>query len=122
MRIAYLGQMADVATENGISKKILAQMLHWRTAGHEARYFSLVPTTALWSGLESVGAELVARGGLLRRPLRSIELARRIRAWRPDVTLGNMLSRAVAMRPHARLSSTTTIASSSGARRERRRS
>ncbi|MEO5959892.1 MAG: glycosyltransferase family 4 protein [Opitutaceae bacterium] len=85
MRIAYLGQMADVSTENGISKKIRGQALHWMQAGHEVRYFSLVPTTQAWRGLAPVTAELVARGGSLLRPWRSLELARRMRTWRPDV-------------------------------------
>lgn len=85
MRIAYLGQMADVATENGISKKIRAQTGHWHGAGHDVRYFSLVPTTARWSGLGDLDTELVARGGLALRAFRSLALARRVRAWRPDV-------------------------------------
>ena len=85
MRIAYLGQMADVATENGISKKIRTQALRWIESGHQTRYFSLVPTTQLWPGLADIGAELVARGSAGRRMLRSLELARRVRAWRPDV-------------------------------------
>lgn len=85
MRIAYLGQMADVASENGISKKLRAQATHWLEAGHEVRYFSLVPAPDVWTGFAPVPAELVVRGGLGRRALRALELARRIRAWRPDI-------------------------------------
>ena len=85
MRIAYLGQMADVSTENGISKKIAAQARDWMLAGHEVRYFSLVPVTAVWGGLAPLETELVARGGPVQRAFRSLELARRIRAWRPDL-------------------------------------
>lgn len=85
MKIAYLGQMADVSTENGISKKIAAQGAHWMQAGHAVRYFSLVPTTTVWPGLAPLPAELVARGGAGRRLFRSLALAQRIRAWRPDV-------------------------------------
>lgn len=84
MRIAYLGQMADVATENGISKKIRAQTTHWRNAGHDVRYFSLVPTTTAWPGLAPLETDLVERGGPGRRMFRSLELARRVRAWHPD--------------------------------------
>ena len=85
MKIAYLGQMADVSGENGISKKILAQALRWQHAGHEVRYFSLVPTTSVWSGLSPLAVELVARGSPAQRMLRSLALTRRIEVWRPDV-------------------------------------
>ncbi len=85
MKIAYLGQMADVGAENGIVKKIRQQAGAWLAAGHEVRYFSLVPTTVAWAGLAPVPAELVARGGPWRRPWRSRELVARIRAWQPDV-------------------------------------
>jgi glycosyltransferase involved in cell wall biosynthesis len=84
-RIAYVGQMADVSTENGISKKIRSQAAHWVEQGHEVRYFSLVPTTAVWHGLAPIGAELVARGGFAQRGVRSLELVRRVRTWRPDL-------------------------------------
>lgn len=85
MKIAYLGQMADVATENGISKKIRAQAMHWRGAGCDVRYFSLVPSPAVWPGLSPLPAELIVRGHPLQRIARSLHLARQIRAWRPDV-------------------------------------
>jgi hypothetical protein len=85
MRIAYLGQMADVSHENGIGKKIAGQGRSWIQAGHTVRYFALAPTTKVWPGLAPLEAELVARGGATQRMLRSFELARRIRAWRPDL-------------------------------------
>lgn len=85
MRIGYLGQMADVATENGISKKIRSQVKAWMDAGHTVRYFALTPVTAVWSGFAPAATELIARGGGLTRIARSFELARRVRAWRPDV-------------------------------------
>jgi len=83
MRIAYLGQMADVATENGIAKKIAAQARRWRQAGHAVRYFSLVPTATAWSGFD-VEHALLTRGNVAQRVARSFRLADRIRAWRPD--------------------------------------
>lgn len=85
MRIAYLGQMADVSTENGIGKKIVGQAKSWIQAGHAVRYFSLTPNTHVWAGLAPLEADLVARGGPGLRMFRSFELARRIRAWRPDL-------------------------------------
>lgn len=85
MKIAYLGQMADVATENGISKKIRTQATAWIGAGHAVRYFALTPTTTVWDGLSPLDPVVLARGGPLTRAWRSRELARRIRAWRPDV-------------------------------------
>jgi len=85
MRIAYLGQMADVATENGISKKIRAQAKAWLGAGHAVCYFALTPTGTVWPGLAPLEAELLVRGNPLQRALQSRRLAQRIRAWRPDV-------------------------------------
>ena len=71
MKIAYLGQMADVATENGISKKIRSQVKAWRESGHVVRYFALTPTTAVWSGFTPLDATLLARGRGLTRVRRS---------------------------------------------------
>lgn len=84
MKIAYLGQMADVATENGISKKIRDQAKHWMESGHAVRYFSLVPATTYWEGMAPLQAELMTRGGWGLRAFRSGALARRIREWQPD--------------------------------------
>jgi glycosyltransferase involved in cell wall biosynthesis len=84
MRIAYLGQMADVATENGVAKKIRSQAQAWQLLGHEVRYFSLTPTTAVWPGFRELPMELVSRGRFGQRPFRSLQLTERIRAWKPD--------------------------------------
>ena len=84
MRIAYLGQMAEIATENGISKKIRMQGTAWLAAGHTVRYFALEPMPAIWPGLAPLEAEVLARGNLLARALQSRRLAARVRAWRPD--------------------------------------
>ncbi len=85
MRIAYLGQMADIATENGISKKIRQQAAAWTHAGHVVRYFAAVPTPTPWSGLSPLETELVDRGRGFARFASSLALCRRIRAWRPDL-------------------------------------
>jgi glycosyltransferase involved in cell wall biosynthesis len=85
MKIAYLGQMADVATENGISKKIRAQAHAWIAAGHSVRYFALTPTATAWAGLDALQPCLIPRGGPLIRVRRSLALARDVRAWQPDV-------------------------------------
>jgi glycosyltransferase involved in cell wall biosynthesis len=85
MRIAYLGQMADVATENGISKKIGMQLAAWAKAGHEVRYFALAPTNEVWRGLPATMADVLARGHPLLRAFRSRVLCARIRQWNPQV-------------------------------------
>jgi glycosyltransferase involved in cell wall biosynthesis len=85
VRIAYLGQMADVSTENGISKKIRAQAAAWLTAGHSVRYFSLTPTTVVWPGLAPLESEIVQRGPPWTRIARSMQLCQRIQQWQPDV-------------------------------------
>ena len=85
MKIAYLGQMADITTENGISKKIRQQALAWIQAGHVVRYFAAVPTPTPWPGLNPLETELVDRGRGFARIASSLALCRRIRAWRPDI-------------------------------------
>ncbi len=85
MRIAYLGQMADMAVENGISKKIRQQSLAWLQRGHSVHYFALTPSGVAWPGLAPLETTLLRRGGLLGRQASSRELCRRIRAWSPDL-------------------------------------
>lgn len=85
MKIAYIGQMADLSTENGISKKIRAQTVHWQQAGHEVHYFSLTPDGAVWAGMQPLQTTLLPRGSPLRRMWQSHQLCRAVRAWKPDV-------------------------------------
>lgn len=85
MNIAYLGQMADISTENGVAKKIRGQAMAWTEFGHRVRYFSLARTATVWPGFSEVETQLVERGSLARRFARSIALARAVRAWAPDV-------------------------------------
>jgi glycosyltransferase involved in cell wall biosynthesis len=76
--------MADIATENGISKKIRQQATAWSEAGHTVRYFATVPSTAAWPGLAPLETELVKRGGPWQRLSSSRLLCRRIHDWNPD--------------------------------------
>lgn len=86
MRIAYLGQMADVSRETSIAKKIRDQITAWRSAGHEVHYFALAPSPQLWSGLASeTPVTVIARGSPWLRPHRSRALCRAIAAWQPDL-------------------------------------
>jgi glycosyltransferase involved in cell wall biosynthesis len=85
MRIAYLSQMADISTENGITKKIRSQCVAWQAAGHSVRYFALAPTLAVWPGLAPLETELVARGSLVTRFFKAPNLARAINDWKPDI-------------------------------------
>lgn len=85
MKIAYIGQMADVSGENGISKKIAMQTAAWRAAGHATRYFALTRTSTRWRGLDALETELVAPDSGGTRLTRAWRLAKSVRAWRPDV-------------------------------------
>jgi glycosyltransferase involved in cell wall biosynthesis len=85
MKIAYLLQMADVSAENGISKKILAQLTAWRAAGHDCRWFQLNPHFKVWSPLEKIPHHAPSRGNLWQRGFRSRKLAQRIDQWQPDL-------------------------------------
>lgn len=84
MRIAYLGQMADVSSENGIAKKLATQAQAWAQAGHEVHYFALAPTAQVWPELR-MPATVLPRGTPLRRVLRSHELCREVVRWRPEI-------------------------------------
>lgn len=84
MKIAYLGQMADVSHETSIAKKIRDQIRAWHASGHEVRYFALAPSTDLWSVLATT-ATLIERGPAWRYPARSVALCSAITAWRPDL-------------------------------------
>lgn len=85
MRIAYLLQMADLATENGISKKILGQMSAWSEMGHECRWFHLGQSDDVWSPLDRIAHLNLRRGNHIRRLRRSRLLCKSIRQWAPDV-------------------------------------
>ena len=86
MKVAYLGQMADVSRETSIAKKIRDQVRAWRAAGHNCRYFALAPSAELWTGLASTAeATIVRRGSAWSRPFRSLALCRALADWRPDI-------------------------------------
>jgi len=86
VKIAYLGQMADVSRETSIAKKIRDQLRAWRAAGHDCRYFALVSSVGLWPGLTAEApATVVARGPAWLRPFRSRALCRTLADWRPDL-------------------------------------
>ena len=86
MKIAYLGQMADVSCETSIAKKIRDQLLAWSSAGHACRYFALAPSETVWSDLARVApCTLLARGPVWQRPLRSRQLCHTLTAWQPDL-------------------------------------
>jgi glycosyltransferase involved in cell wall biosynthesis len=77
--------MADVATENGISKKIQTQTNVWLGSGHEVRYFAVAASAEVWPGLAFLHAEVLGRTNPAGRVAQSFRLARRIRAWKPDL-------------------------------------
>jgi glycosyltransferase involved in cell wall biosynthesis len=77
--------MANVANENGISKKIRSQAAVWSQLGHSVRYFSLTPTINVWDEIAPLETDLTARGGLLERGARSRHMANRVRAWNADL-------------------------------------
>lgn len=85
MRIAYLLQMAELDTENGISKKVAMQVRSWIAAGHAVQVFSLARTTRLWPEIAKLPVALVPRGNAFQRFARSLQLCRRIAGWSPDV-------------------------------------
>ena len=85
MKIAYLGQMADVSRETSIAKKIRSQTAAWLDAGHQVKYFSLCPDTRVWEGLNRLPCLIVPRGNIVRRPGQSRRLCAGLREWAPDL-------------------------------------
>jgi hypothetical protein len=84
-RIAYLLQMADLSTENGISKKIHQQAAAWRAAGAEVRIFAQSNDSRTWSPPAGVAISLFAKGPPWQRYRQARALRAAVRAWRPDV-------------------------------------
>ena len=85
MKIAYLIQMADLTTENGITKKIRSQAGQWIGYGHQVCCFALRPTSALWAGLDQVDWVIQPYEHTILRPRRSRTLCASVRNWQPDV-------------------------------------
>jgi glycosyltransferase involved in cell wall biosynthesis len=85
VKIAYLGQMADVATENSISKKIRSQTATWQQLGHTVKYFTLAPTTNVWSGLAGAEPFLLLKRSPWEWAANSLRLCRHLRRWKPDL-------------------------------------
>lgn len=83
MKIAYLGQV-QLAKKDGVVKKILAQLHHWRDQGHSSRFFALNPSKSLAEGLED-NFESVHEGSLLKRFGQTQKLAQKITDWKPDL-------------------------------------
>jgi glycosyltransferase involved in cell wall biosynthesis len=84
-RIAYLLQMADISAENGISKKILNQLLAWRAAGHDCRWFQLNPEDEIWPPLSELPHHAPQRGNGIQRIQASRSLCRSIAGWQPNL-------------------------------------
>ncbi len=85
IRIAYLLQMADTSTENGISKKILGQLIAWNAAGHSCQWFQLNPADRIWPPLAGLPHHAPRRGNPAQRILQSRQLCRDLAAWQPDL-------------------------------------
>lgn len=85
MRIAYLLQMADLATENGIAKKIFQQATAWTEAGSTVKIFTQANQPGIWCDFADVAVEVFPKKSLHQRFLRSLRLCESIRHWKPDV-------------------------------------
>jgi len=85
MKIAYLGQMANVADENSISKKIRSQTNTWQLLGHSVRYFALASTANVWDGLSHTEPLILLKRGPWQWASHSLQLCNHIRQWHPDI-------------------------------------
>jgi len=84
-RIAYLLQMADLSTENGIAKKIHQQAAAWNAAGAQVRIFGQANTPEVWSPPAGVTVALFPKGSPWRRYRQAGILCAAVRAWSPDI-------------------------------------
>jgi glycosyltransferase involved in cell wall biosynthesis len=85
VKIAYLGQMANVATENSISKKIRSQTTKWQQLGHTVKYFTLAPTINVWPGLAGAEPFLLLKRNPWEWAVNSVRLCKHIYLWAPDI-------------------------------------
>ncbi len=84
-RIAYLLQMADLSTENGISKKIIQQAEAWQKAGALVKLFTQSDQAQTWRDFPHIPIAVFSRGRSWQRYRQSRALAAAIRNWQPDV-------------------------------------
>lgn len=85
MRIAYILQMADLSTENGISKKIHQQAEAWRATGAEVGIFAQAHRKELWNRPKNIDVFLFTKTSCWDRFAQSRSLCAAVRAWRPDL-------------------------------------
>lgn len=83
MKIAYIAQV-DVAQESGISKKIIAQVVTWRRAGHDARLFLMTRSAKAWSAWDEVDPTVFRYQGHLSGAHSARRLAEAATGWGLD--------------------------------------
>lgn len=84
MRIAYLAR-CDAGSENGVLKKLVAQVERWREAGHEAELFLISRDEEIWEPARKVVGGIVSDANRFTRAGRVAALVRQMEAWAPTV-------------------------------------
>ena len=84
MRIAY-GCYVSAFKDDGVNKKIRAQIGHWRRAGHDTELFCLSPAPAPGVAEPALDGHVFTFGGLQGRIAATVALARAVRRFAPDV-------------------------------------
>ncbi|MEP6506609.1 MAG: glycosyltransferase [Gemmatimonadales bacterium] len=84
MKIAYVAR-CDASTENGVLKKLVAQVTNWRAAGHDASLFLLSRDDDVWTDARGVTEAVVLETGWPTRGIRLFGLTRAVKRWKPDL-------------------------------------
>lgn len=85
MKIAYVATNWDFSRENGVTKKIAAQIKIWDTLGAETKLFALSLSKTIWEGLDPIPKEIIyspkTRSSFGEAP----KVRELIKAWQPDI-------------------------------------
>lgn len=84
-RIAYILQMADLSSENGIAKKIFQQAEAWCAVGTEVQIYAQAHSQKLWNRSTNITVSFFAKGSPWERLQKAGELCTAVRAWKPDL-------------------------------------
>lgn len=84
MRIAYFLEW-DASRESGVLKKIAGQVREWTKRGNEVKLFVITPADQVWVGINDLSIELFKSTRVRQNFYYTIQLAKRIKEWKPDL-------------------------------------
>jgi 2-polyprenyl-3-methyl-5-hydroxy-6-metoxy-1,4-benzoquinol methylase len=85
MKIAYVATNWDFSRENGVTKKIAAQIKIWDTLGAETKLFALSLSNTIWEGLDPIPKEIICSPKTRPSFWQAVKIRDFIKAWQPDI-------------------------------------